>query len=69
MGVDRVFYTPTVSVDQGRYEELIKAEQKVEQYREELKRLGEYEYLINIIEATPIEKPIGIEGGNEDEQC
>lgn len=69
MGVDRVFYTPTVSVDQGRYEELIKAEQKAEQYREELKRPGEYEYLINIIEATSIEKTIGIEGGNEDEQC
>lgn len=69
MGVDRVFYTPTVSVDQGRYEELIRAELKAEQYREELKRLGEYDYLINIIETTPVEKPIGIEGGNEDGQC
>lgn len=69
MGIDRAFCTPTMTIDQSRYEELIRAEQKAEQYREELKRLGEYEYLINIIEATPIEKPIGIEGGNEDGQC
>lgn len=52
MAVDRVFCTPTVQVDQSRYEELIKAEQKAEQYKQELKRLGEYDYLINIIEAT-----------------
>lgn len=71
MGMDRAFFTPTVSLDQSRYEELIRAEQKAEQYREELKRLGEYDYLINIIETTsiettPVEKPIEIEGGNED---
>lgn len=54
MAVDRVFYTPTVQVDQARYEELIKAEQKAEQYKKELERLGEYDYLINIIEATEI---------------
>lgn len=54
MAVDRVFYTPTVQVDQARYEELIKAEQKAEQYKKELERVGEYDYLINIIEATEI---------------
>lgn len=54
MGVDRAFFTPTVQVDQARYEELIKAEQRAEQYKQELTRLGEYEYLINIIEATEI---------------
>lgn len=46
------FQKPTVEIDQDRYEELIKAEQKAEQYKQELKRLGEYDYLINIIEAT-----------------
>lgn len=46
--------TPTVEIDLNRYEELIKAEQRAEQYKQELTRLGEYEYLINIIEATEI---------------
>lgn len=55
MAIDRVFTTPTVSVDQYRYEELIRAEFKAEQYRKELQRLGEYDYLVNIIEATEIE--------------
>ena len=63
-----LFQKPTVEIDQDRYEELIKAEQRAEQYREELKRLGEYDYLINIIEATPI-KDIEVEGGNEDGKC
>lgn len=54
MGIDRAFTTPTVSVDQDRYEELIKAELKAEQYKKELARLGEYNYLINIIEATDV---------------
>lgn len=55
MGVDRVFTTPTVVVDQSRYEELIQAELKAEQYKKELQRLGEYDYLINIIEATNVD--------------
>ena len=41
----------TIEVDLDRYEELLQSELKARQYREELKRLGEYDYLINIIEA------------------
>lgn len=48
------FQTPTVEIDQYRYEELIKAEQRAEQYKQEIKRLVGYDYLINIIEATEI---------------
>lgn len=48
-----LFQTPTVEIDQYRYEELIKAELKCEQYKQELKRMGE-EDLINIIEGTEI---------------
>lgn len=51
-----LFQTPTIEIDQYRYEELIKAELKAEQYKKELQRLGEYDYLINIIDATEIEK-------------
>lgn len=53
MGIDRIINTPKVEIDQDRYEELIKAELRAEQYKNELIRLGEYDYLINIIEATP----------------
>ena len=56
MGLDRVIYTPTVQIDQVRYEELIRAELKAEQYKKELQRIGEYDYLIDIIEATEVEK-------------
>lgn len=50
-----LFEIPTVEISQRRYEELVKAEQKAEQYKEELTRLGEYNCLINIIEATKTE--------------
>lgn len=49
------FEKPTVEIDQDRYEKLLRAELKAEQYRKELQRLGEYDYLINIIEASEIE--------------
>ena len=51
-----LFQTPTMEIDQYRYEELIKAELKAEQYKKELQRLGEYDCLINIIDATEVEK-------------
>lgn len=51
-----LFQTPTVEVDLNRYEELIRAELKAEQYKKELQRIGEYDYLIDIIEATEVEK-------------
>ena len=46
------FQTPTVEIDQDRYEELIKAEQKALQYKRELEKFEDFDYLINIIEAT-----------------
>lgn len=52
MALDRVFNTPKMEIDQERYEELVRAELKAEQYKKELQRIGEYDYLINIIEAT-----------------
>lgn len=58
MAIDRIINTPTITVDQDRYEELIRAELKAEQYKKELERLGKYKYLIDIIEATEIEKEI-----------
>lgn len=54
MGIDRIIQTPTMTIDQTRYEELLRAELKAEQYKQELLRLGEYDYLINIIEATDV---------------
>lgn len=53
--LDRVFSTPKMEIDQERYEELIRAKLKAEQYKKELQRLGEYDYLINIIEASDVE--------------
>lgn len=55
MAVDEVFITPKVEITQWRYEELVRAELKAKQYKDELKRLGEYDYLINIIEATDVD--------------
>lgn len=52
MAVDEVFITPKVEITQWRYEELVQAELKAKQYKDELKRLGEFDYLINIIEAS-----------------
>lgn len=54
MGIDRIIQTPTMTIDQTRYEELLRAELKAEQYKKELQRLGEYNYLIDIIEATDV---------------
>lgn len=56
MAIDRVFSTPTITVDQDRYDELVKSELKAKQYKNELKRIGEYDYLIDIIEATEIQE-------------
>lgn len=58
MAIDRVFSTPTITVDQDRYDELVKAELKAEQYKNELKRIGEYDYLINIIEVTEVQENV-----------
>ena len=68
MAIDRAFITPKVEIDQERYEELVKAELKAEQYKKELQRLGEYEYLINIIEATDVDtKELTIQNENKNE--
>lgn len=60
-----LFQTPTVEVDLNRYEELIKAELKADQYKKELQRMGDYDYLIRIIEATEVEEE-KIENEEED---
>lgn len=59
MAIDRVFNTPTITVDQDRYDELVKAELKAEQYKNELERIGNHEQLIKIIEAEK-NIPVGI---------
>lgn len=51
MAIDRVFSTPTITVDQDRYDELVKAELKAEQYKNELQRIGNHDNLIKVIEA------------------
>lgn len=38
MALDRVFSTPTMIIDQSRYEELIRTELKCEQYKAEFER-------------------------------
>lgn len=68
MGLDRTFCTPTITVDQDRYDELVKAELKAEQYKNELQRIGNHDNLIKIIE---VEKnvPVGIvEDQNKNEK-
>ena len=60
-----LFQTPTVEVDLNRYEELIAAELKADQYKKELQRMGDYDYLIRIIEATEVEEE-KIENEEED---
>lgn len=54
MGVRGIFDKITVEIEEHRYKQLIQAELKAEQYKKELARLGEYDYLINIIEATDV---------------
>lgn len=68
MAIDRAFITPKMEIDQERYEELIRAELKAEQYKKELQRLGEYDYLINIIEAIEVNtKELVSENENKNE--
>ena len=55
MGMDRVFTTPTITVDQDKYDQLIRAELKAEQYKAALeRRIEENQWLIDTIEATEI---------------
>lgn len=69
MAFDRAFITPKMEIDQSRYEELIRAELKAEQYKKELQRIGEYDYLINIIEATDVDtKELAETNKNESEE-
>lgn len=50
MVLDRVFTTPKMEIDQSRYEELIKAELKCEQYKSEFERQGQT-VIIDIVES------------------
>lgn len=50
MALDRVFTTPKMEIDQSRYEELIKAELKCEQYKAEFERQGQT-VIIDIVES------------------
>lgn len=54
MAIDRAFCTPTMTIDQSRYEELIRAELKCEQYKTELEKQGNFD-IVNIIEAQKLE--------------
>lgn len=47
MAIDRVFSTPTVTIDQYRYEELVRHELQYEQYKQ-----AANEEIINIIETN-----------------
>ncbi len=47
MAIDRVFSTPTVTIDQDRYEELVRHELQYEQYKQ-----AANEETINIIETN-----------------
>lgn len=45
MGLDKILNTPKVTIDQSRYEDLIKKELKYEQYKKRADR-----YIIGLIE-------------------
>lgn len=47
MAIDRVFNTPTVTIDQSRYEELIRHELQYEQYKQAADK-----EIINIVETN-----------------
>lgn len=65
MALDRVFTTPRMEIDQSRYEELIRAELKCEQYKAEFERLNMCE-VVRIIEAKKLEVCINSE--NEEKE-
>lgn len=57
-----LFQTPTVEIDQSRYEKLIKNEQKYEQYKEAVDP-----QIREIIEATPIKLETSVNEEKESE--